>query len=116
MPSKKVRRPIPGLSGYAADAGGSVWSSRRGKTWRRLKDWRHAGGYRQIELAGQNYFVHQLVLLAFVGPCPPGLECRHLDDNPRNNRIDNLAYGTHKENGSDYSQNHAKRRKMALQE
>ena len=45
--------------------------------------------------------VHRLVLETFVGPMPPGLECRHLDDVKTNNRIDNLAYGTRDENVRD---------------
>jgi HNH endonuclease/NUMOD4 motif len=32
--------------------------------------------------------VHRLVLEAFVGPCPPGQECRHLNGNPSDNRWD----------------------------
>ena len=42
--------------------------------------------------------VHQLVARAFLGPCKEGQEVRHLDGNPLNNRIDNLAYGTRTEN------------------
>jgi hypothetical protein len=38
--------------------------------------------------------VHILVLTAFVGPCPPGLEGCHKDSNPENNYIDNLRWGT----------------------
>lgn len=42
--------------------------------------------------------VHQLVALAFLGPRPTGQEVRHLDGNPLNNCVDNLAYGTRTEN------------------
>lgn len=45
--------------------------------------------------------VHRLVLLAFVGPCPEGMECRHLDGNPANNHIGNLTWGTQRENMGD---------------
>jgi hypothetical protein len=45
--------------------------------------------------------VHLLVLDAFVGPRPPGLETRHLDGDEKNNRRINLAYGTPAENGAD---------------
>ena len=38
--------------------------------------------------------VHRLVLVAFSGHDGVGLECRHLDGNPRNNNIDNLKWGT----------------------
>ena len=46
--------------------------------------------------------VHRLVLEAFVGPCPVGMECRHYP-NPRksDNNLENLQWGTPKENGQD---------------
>jgi hypothetical protein len=49
--------------------------------------------------------IHRLVLLAFVGSRPEGMECRHLDDNKLNNRLYNLCYGTHKENKKDAIRN-----------
>lgn len=45
--------------------------------------------------------VHSLVLLAFDQPRPEGSIIRHLDGNPANNTIDNLSYGTSKENEKD---------------
>jgi hypothetical protein len=42
--------------------------------------------------------VHRLVAITFLGPCPEGQEVRHLDGDPQNNRVDNLAYGTRTEN------------------
>ena len=47
------------------------------------------------------YLIHRLVLLAFVGPCPPGQECRHLDGSRTNNQIHNLSWGTCTENAQD---------------
>ena len=44
--------------------------------------------------------VHRLVLEAFVGPRPPEHESGHLDGNPKNNRSENLAWVTKKENAS----------------
>lgn len=39
--------------------------------------------------------VHMLVLEAFVGPRPTGMECRHFPDRDRtNNRLGNLQWGT----------------------
>jgi hypothetical protein len=46
-------------------------------------------------------FVHRLVLEAFIGPCPPGMMCRHLNGNPSDNRLENLRWGTPKENAED---------------
>ncbi len=43
--------------------------------------------------------VHRLVLEAFVGPCPPGMECCHFpDQDPTNNRLENLRWDTKSKN------------------
>jgi hypothetical protein len=50
----------------------------------------------------QGFSVHHLVLRAFHGPKPfENAVCRHLDGNPLNNTVDNLKWGTHKENTQD---------------
>lgn len=46
-----------------------------------------------------------LVLLAFVGPRPDGMEVLHWDDNPDNNTLENLRYGTRSENMHDRVRN-----------
>ena len=45
--------------------------------------------------------VHRLVLEAFKGPCPPGMEGCHNDGNRYNNSPDNLRWGTRKSNNQD---------------
>lgn len=47
---------------------------------------------------GNSRLVHQLVLEAFVGPCPAGCEVLHLNHVPADNRLPNLRYGTRSEN------------------
>ncbi len=42
--------------------------------------------------------VHRLVMAAFIGPCPSGLEVLHTDGDPQNNNLLNLRYGTRTEN------------------
>lgn len=42
--------------------------------------------------------VHQLVMLAFVGPPPVGMEVLHNNGDPTDNRLENLRYGTRTEN------------------
>lgn len=43
----------------------------------------------------KTHWVHRLVLEAFVGPCPEGMEaCHGPDRDPGNNRLDNLKWGT----------------------
>lgn len=46
-------------------------------------------------------YLHRLICEAFSGPCPPGMECRHLDGNRKNNAASNLKWGTRKENDED---------------
>lgn len=74
--------------------------------WRALKPGRSTKcGHLSVGLwrdgVKRNRKVHRLVLEAFVGPCPDGMECRHLDGNPTNNKLDNLVWGTSKENEAD---------------
>ena len=49
----------------------------------------------------KSFSVHRLVLDAFVGPRPEGMECRHLNGNPKDNSLGNLKWGTPKENSED---------------
>jgi hypothetical protein len=42
--------------------------------------------------------VHRLVLEAFVSPCPEGMQACHYDDNPLNNKLENLRWDTCKNN------------------
>ena len=72
---------------------------------RLLKPGRDKDGYLQVGLykEGQKKKcqVHRLVLEAFVEPCPEGEECRHLNGVRDDNRLENLAWGTPKENKAD---------------
>ena len=43
-------------------------------------------------------FVHSLVLTAFVAPRSNGMCALHKDDDPTNNSLDNLYWGTQSEN------------------
>ena len=62
-------------------------------------------GHQQVCLCKEgienHQFVHRLVLLAFVGPCPEGMEVCHNDSDPTNNRLDNLRYDTRSGNKID---------------
>jgi hypothetical protein len=52
--------------------------------------------------------VHVLVLNAFVGSCPDGCEGLHWDDDPSNNALSNLRWGTRAENIQDALRNGGK--------
>ena len=62
-------------------------------------------GYPHINLYRNDkwhpYYVHTLVLLAFVGERPENMECLHKDGNPKNARLENLRWGTSSENNQD---------------
>ena len=47
---------------------------------------------------GTTVKIHKIVLEAFVGKCPKGLECCHNDGNSLNNHVNNLRWDTHKSN------------------
>jgi hypothetical protein len=46
----------------------------------------------------KTYKIHQLVCEAFNGPKQEGQVCMHLNEDYKNNRPDNLTWGTQKEN------------------
>lgn len=45
--------------------------------------------------------VHSVIMETFVGPCPEGMEVRHLNGDSADNCLANLQYGTHRENVAD---------------
>jgi hypothetical protein len=47
---------------------------------------------------GYNYSIHKLVLLAFVGPRPKGMDVSHLDGNRKNCILSNLVYESRRDN------------------
>jgi hypothetical protein len=53
----------------------------------------------------RNVKVAILVLSAFIGPRPLGEMVRHYNDDQDNNRLDNLKWGTDKQNGEDRARN-----------
>lgn len=82
---------------------------------RKLKCPPNGRGYRTSILctngARFNRMIHRLVLETFVGSCPKGMQCRHLDGNKFNNKLDNLCWGTPKENASDRTRHGNTRKK-----
>lgn len=50
---------------------------------------------------GRHQLVHRLVLTAFVGPCPDGMEACHNNGSPTDNRLCNLRWDTRRANQAD---------------
>lgn len=97
-------RDVPGFPGYSVSTNGDVFNQ-YGNRLAQYKDTRPGKGHLAVELwrdgKAHRVKVHLLVLSVFVGPRPEGLETRHLDGNPENNRVENLRYGTSSENSLD---------------
>lgn len=93
----EIWKPCPGYPGYEVSDLGNVRSPKQ-----ILVSVVGSHGYLQTQLRRGNVrTVHSLVLEAHVGPCPQGMESRHLDGNKLNCRLDNLCWGTPKQNGKD---------------
>lgn len=113
--------PIPGWVGlYEASTLGRIRSldrewvqphTRTGrpvkmtKKGRVLRTPRERTGYQRVTLRAPGRkevrSVHQLILEAFVGMRPDGMVCRHLNGDPADNRLCNLAWGTVEQNVRD---------------
>jgi NTP pyrophosphatase (non-canonical NTP hydrolase) len=108
---------FPGYDGYVVSKNGDVGSLRpRNRNAEIPEEPRiltpntsSTGGYEWVTLYGQGsprkVRVHDLVAFQFLGTRPEGLQILHLDDNPLNNHVDNLRYGTPRENAIDKSIN-----------
>lgn len=105
-------KDIDGFPGYRVGDDGSVWSrrlpirgGRMGSEWHRLnpvprRRYLRAGLWQNSKLHWVS--VHKLVLEAFVGPCPDGMEGCHFPDPDRtNNAVSNLRWDTPAGNTAD---------------
>ena len=114
----EIWKPIAGYEGlYEVSSNGRIKSLKRnvpagpGKIgfWtvneRILRPRVQRSGHLVVVLSRKNQIqsrlVHQLVLEAFVGPRPDGMECCHGDATPGNNKVENLRWGTRLENARD---------------
>jgi NUMOD4 motif. len=100
-------KEIPGYQGYYATEDGNIISLRSG--FERILCQRIHKGYQHVQIRkgiGRDTKVkvpvHQLVLSTFKSQKKSkGLVCRHLNGNPLDNRIENLEWGTVKDNFND---------------
>ena len=107
-------RQVPGFPWYRVSEDGEIQSKwRRGNNkyrksdeWHPLKCWKDENGYLSVALCDgkskpKTFRLHRIIAKTFLGD-PPNNSCvRHLDGNPENNAVKNLAYGTYAENEND---------------
>jgi len=95
-------KPIVGFDKYEVSSLGKIKSFNKYKYGIILPLRCNSNGYPTICLykSGKGYrkLIHYLVLTAFKGPKPKGLECAHLDNNRKNNNLYNLKWVTRSEN------------------
>src|SRR5262245_55882735 len=94
-------RPVVGFSGYEISDAGRVKSLARRNLQGAMRRERilrtdRLCGYLLVRLARDGIkhprLVHRLVLEAFVGVCPAGLQTRHLNSIRDDNRLENLCW------------------------
>lgn len=107
---------IPGHAGYYATRSGQIWSAKQGlKRMKTRKDRRTR--HLRVQLyevppkrrhgtappkEHRRYYVHRLVALTFLPPPEEGDDLvRHLDGEPLNNAVENLAWGDVYDNQAD---------------
>lgn len=126
-------RNIVGLPGYVIGDDGSVWSpflkgspTLLSASWKEMSLYRRPYGARYVVTCFRIYidgrpkvlcrYIHRLVLEAFVGPCPPGMECLHGDRDTSNNFLWNLRWGTKQANSADTVIHGTIRRKVRIED
>ena len=100
----EIFKPVSGYEGlYEVSDYGAVRSLYGGKV-KYLKNAKHPTGYERISLfrdgKKKKFSVHRLVLEAFVGPIPAGMEIDHINGIKDDNRLVNLRVATPKENSN----------------
>jgi hypothetical protein len=115
-------KPIPGFPDYCVSTEGVVYSRRVygsrkraiGPWWamklKRAKPTTIGYRYPYVDLFAEvgkpkRFGVHVLVMIAHVGPVPQGMLVCHKDDDPENNTLGNLYFGTKKSNMQDAIRN-----------
>lgn len=99
---EEVWAPLPGtLIAWASNLGRGAWIQKSGYLY--IAEGKASTSiHRSIFYPHQTMLAHRAVMSAFVGPPAEGqTDVRHLDGDPTNNMLYNLAYGTRSENMKD---------------
>ena len=103
MPTKIEWSQVADWSGYKVSSIGQVYSLKSNKI---LKPMTAKSGHLYVYLYdgsgfSKKVYIHQIVLRSFGFYSKENEECRHLNGNPKDNRLENLQWGTRQENVDD---------------
>ena len=106
-PTQERWLPVVGHEGrYEVSSLGCI---RNVVTGRHLAGHTNHDGYQRVQQyrngTSDRYFIHELVLAAFVGPRPEGMDACHWDDDKQNNSLSNLRWASRSENMRDNVRN-----------
>lgn len=115
LPDGPEYREVPDCPGFMAGSDGSLWTCwtpgrwpQRTGRWRRVNSTptTHCGHLRVLLRTAAGFrvtdFLHRVILITFVGPCPDGMiSCHDPDHNPANNATTNLRWATPTANSAD---------------
>ncbi len=112
--SDEIWRKIPNYPQYKVNASGVII----GPSGKLLQYQYKSSGHPYITVgprsSRKNLHVHHAVLTAFRGDRPEHMEARHLNGNPSDNQLSNLAWGTRFEQREDDRRNQVIRRPKDL--
>jgi hypothetical protein len=97
-------RNVPECPDYMVSSLGRVASlknPRRPREMTRFRAGKYEAVFLMIDGRQRGRRVHRVVGEAFLGPLPSGMETRHINGVGWDNRLENLAYGTHLANEAD---------------
>jgi hypothetical protein len=110
-------RHMPGWDGYAVTDAGRVFTCRSKypfpefpfEIWSEKLATKGHRGYWVVTFhargSTKQFKLHQAILMAFVGPKPEGFHGCHYDDDPDNNTLSNLRWGSASSNRRDMIRN-----------
>jgi hypothetical protein len=102
---QEIWHSIAGFPDYEVSDLGRVRSVKKNRNALVLKPQKHTGGYRIVTFWSNGtptiHFVHKLVLAAFIGPRPEGMQACHGNGVEADNRLVNLRWDTPKANQAD---------------
>ena len=94
----EIWKPIDGYENYSVSAFGQVRNDTTGKILKGRKNKGRLGVSLWKNEIKKQFQIHRLVALTFIENLEDKPEVDHIDNDPSNNRVENLRWATHQEN------------------